>query len=94
MTRIDTVDQLAALPAETLLRSEQPGYGPTYLLTYDAGDDEVMFTTAGGDHPGFLTAEQAITEHGPLVLVHQGSPTPEPEGTDPWANPYRQEAAG
>lgn len=41
-----------------------------------------MFTTAGGDHPGFLTATEALEDHGPFVLIHQGTP-PATSNTSP-----------
>lgn len=67
--QITTVEQLLALPAECLLRSGQPGYGPSYLVTVDAGDGVVMYEEVGANLD--LTAAEAIEEHAPLTLLHR-----------------------
>ncbi|MBD7982928.1 hypothetical protein [Oerskovia merdavium] len=50
-----------------------------------------MYTTTGGDHPSFLTATEAIEDHGPFELIHHGTPAPDLTGgladRDPWAAP-------
>jgi len=71
MSEITTAEELDALPAECLLRSTRPGYGPTYLVTFDCGDGALMFTLTAGDEIGTVTSAEAIDECGPFVLLYR-----------------------
>lgn len=64
---ITTAAEVQALPAECLLRSERPGYGPTYFVTFDCGDGVVMIDQAGA--MGNWLPGELVDEWGPLVLV-------------------------
>jgi hypothetical protein len=66
---ISTAAELATLPAECLLRSTQPGFGPTHVVTFDCGDGEVMYGVVRDI--GSWTAAEIIEEHGPLELLHR-----------------------
>jgi hypothetical protein len=67
--RIETAEELDALPPECLLRSTQPGYGPTYLVTFDCGDGELMFVLTSG--VGVATSAEAVEESGPFVVLYR-----------------------
>jgi hypothetical protein len=68
---ITTVEQLLAVPAERLLRSSQFGYGPSWVVTFDLGDGQVMYEVVGGvEHDALvLSAQEVIDDHAPLELV-------------------------
>lgn len=66
--QISTVEEVHALPAECLLRSTRPGYGPTYVVTFDCGDGEVMIGVPG--EVCTLSAKEVLDEWGPLELVY------------------------
>lgn len=67
---ITTAAEVQGLPAECLLCSERPGYGPTYFVTFDCGDGVVMIDQAGA--MGNWLPGELVDEWGPLVVVARG----------------------
>ncbi len=66
-TPITTTTQLEALPAETLLRGGQAGYGPAYVLIWDAGDGRLLH--ADLTESGYLEPAEVIELHAPLTVL-------------------------
>lgn len=74
MTPITTIAELEALPAETLLRGGQPGYGPAYVLIWDAGDGRMLYSDCA--ERGYLDPAEVIRIHAPLTVVQSPDPSP------------------
>ncbi|WP_066586272.1 WDGH domain-containing protein [Cellulomonas timonensis] len=73
---ITTAAQLDAVAPERLLRTSKPGYGPSYVVTFDLGDGQVMYDVSGGESTQGLTASEVVDEFGPLTLLHRPDAPP------------------
>lgn len=84
LRQVSTERQVLELPAECMLRSSRPSYGPEYFVTFDCGDGVVTVGQVG--QGGTWTAAELVDEHGPLDVIHR--PAPPPPSTIQGGAPY------